>query len=428
MSTPDDDTDRTNLHRPALADLANRAVEGLDSRSLGQLAALNPLIAAANPLLMTVTSLRPGHAPGNAEALRTRLVEMVKEFDAACTQAAIPEEHQHLARYALCTLIDETIQRTAWSHTAGWAQRSLSIHFFKDNRGGEKFFVILDKLVQSPSKYAWVLQLFYVCLSLGFMGRYLMREATGRQELTDLRDRLYQQVVRPTLPEADRGLSPHWMGLEMGARKFQGFTSVGLTIGLTLLLCLGMYAGYLLHLASWRSDVGIAALALPKQREPIPIEQAPQPAPRALHLHQLLAQQIGAGKLSVRESAVESVLTLSSEFTFGTGSASLAPGAPELIGEIASALDKLKGQVLVTGHTDDLPPRCCSLQFPSNYELSRARARSVADLLRSRMADAGRVIDEGRADSEPVDREKTPQARAANRRVEITLRLTAAAN
>src|SRR5690348_5854185 len=104
MSSRADDPDRTNLHRPALSGLGGRAAEALDSRSIGDLAALNPLIAASNPLLMTVTSLRTGHAPSNVDALRARFLEMVKDFDAACARAGIPDEQQHLARYALCAL------------------------------------------------------------------------------------------------------------------------------------------------------------------------------------------------------------------------------------------------------------------------------------------------------------------------------------
>lgn len=423
MQSPADDADRTNLHRPTLSGLGGRVVASLDSHEIGTLAALNPLIAAANPLLMTVTSLRPGHAPGNVEALRTRLLDMVKDFDTACTRAGIADEQQHLARYALCTLVDETIQRTAWSHAANWAQRSLSIHFFKDNKGGEKFFVILDKLVLSPSKYAWLLQLFYVCLSLGFMGRYLMRDAQGRQEIADLRDRLYQQVVRPTLPEADRALSAHWQGLAIGARQFRGFATVWLVVGATLLLCLMFYAAYLLKLASWRDGVGIGELALRAAPATERVAQAPPARPR---LPQLLGAEIAAGQLKVRESSAESVVTLSSEFTFGSGSATPSPAAVAVIDRVAAALEQVEGQIVVTGHTDNVPLR--SLQFPSNYELSRARARSVADLLRARLRVPARVTDEGRGAAEPLERNATtPQQLAANRRVEISLRVSAVA-
>jgi type VI secretion system protein ImpK len=420
MQSPADDPDKTNLHRPQLSALGARGVAMIDSREIGALAAVNPLIAAANPLLMTVASLRSGASPGNVEALRTRLIEMVKEFDAAGGKAGISDEHQHLARYALCTVVDETIQRTAWSHTANWAQRSLMIHFFKENLGGEKFFPILDKLVQTPDRHTWLLQLFYVCLSLGFMGRYLTRDAAGRQEIADLRDRLFQQVIRPTLPESDRALSIHWRGLSVAPRQFNGFTAVWLAVGVTLLLCLMFYAAYVMRLATLRDDTGLGALALRASPAAAQMAAAPPPKPR---LPQLLAAEIAARQVAVRESVAESVVTLSSEFTFESGSATPSSTATAVIERVAAALEQVEGQVVVTGHTDNVPLR--SLQFPSNFELSRARARIVADVLRSRMKAPARVVDEGRGESEPVDSNASPAGRAANRRVEISLRVSA---
>ncbi|MBT9489220.1 MAG: DotU family type IV/VI secretion system protein [Rubrivivax sp.] len=419
MHSPDDDPDKTNLHRPQLGALGAQEVAVIDSREVGALAAVNPLVAAANPLLMTVASLRPGAAPGNVDALRARLVEMVKEFDAACVRAGISDEHQHLARYALCTVVDETIQRTAWSHAANWAQRSLMVHFFKEALGGEKFFPILDKLVQSPAKHIWLLQLFYVCLSLGFMGRYLTRDAIGRQEITDLRDRLYQQVIRPTLPEADRTLSVRWQGLSVASRQFKGFTAVWLAVGVTLLLCLMFYSAYLMRLAMLRDDTGLGALVIKPAPATARIVAAPPPRPR---LPQLLAPEIAARQLAVRESVAESVVTLSSELTFDSGSAAPSSTAVAVIERVAAALEQVDGQVVVTGHTDNVPLR--SLQFPSNYELSRARARAVADILRGRLKVPSRVVDEGRGESEPLDGKSG--AAKENRRVEISLRVSGA--
>lgn len=419
MQRQAEDPDTTNLHRPQLGSLGATAISTIDSREIGALAAVNPLVAAANPLLMTVASLRPGASPGNVEALRTRLVEMVQEFDAACGRAGISDEHQHLARYALCTVVDETIQRTAWSHTANWAQRSLMIHFFKENLGGEKFFPILDKLVQTPDRHAWLLQLFYVCLSLGFMGRYLTRDALGRQEIADLRDRLYQQVIRKALTESDRDLSIRWRGLSVASRQFGGYSAVWLAIGVTLLVCLMFYAAYVLRLAALRDQAGLGALTLRSTPTVAKVDAMPQAAPR---LRQLLAPEISARQVAVRESAAESIVTLSSEFTFESGSATLSPTAVAVLERVAQALAQVEGQVVVTGHTDNVPLR--SLQFPSNYELSRARARSVADILRVRLKVPSRVVNEGRGDSEPVDNNTSPAAKAANRRVEISLRVS----
>lgn len=419
QNTPNDES--TRLQRPVLASLNSKDISHLDASEIGYLAAINPLIAAANPLLMTVTSLRPGSAPGNVDALRLRLIDMVREFDVACAKAGIPEEHQHISRYCLCTLIDETIQRTAWSHTANWAQRSLSIHFFKDNKGGEKFFVILDKLVQSPGNYSSVLQLFYVCLSLGFMGRYLMRDAQGRQEISDLRDRLYQQVIRPTVSDGDKALSINWQGLMISTRQFRGFGMVWMVVGTCLLLCLMFYTAYFLRLASWRDEVGIGALSIPAASVAKVADTTPPSKPR---LPQLLANEISARQLKIQETAAESVVTLASEFTFASGSATLSSGVIGVIERVADALDKVEGQVVVTGHTDNVPSR--SLQFPSNYELSRARAQSVAELLRAHMDAPSRVTYEGRADSEPLNGQSngSPEGRAANRRVEISLRVS----
>ncbi len=61
-----------------------------------------------------------------------------------------------------------------------------------------------------------------------------------------------------------------------------------------------------------------------------------------------------------------------------------------------------------------------TLRFPSNWELSRARAESVARLLAVSVA-PGRLRSEGRGEAEPLAPNDTPQSRARNRRVEITL-------
>lgn len=417
---PGADDDSTRILRPNLAAASAAAAAPLDLRQLGSLAAVNTLIAAANPLLMTIPSLRAGGAPSNVDALRARLLDLFTEFEAACRRAAVPEEQETLARFALCTVLDEAIQRTAWGHAAQWPQRSLSIKLFGANHGGDAFFNALDRLVQAPSKYLQVLQLFYVCLALGFMGKYLVRDASGRAEVAEIRERLYQQYIRSSAAEADGALSPHWRGVAIGARKFQGFAALWIVGAALIIFCMLLYSAFALKLGDLRDEVGIAQLAL-KPAVVRTLPKAPAPRPR---LAQLLVSQINAKQLRVDESATESVVTLvtlKDAPLFESGSATPSSATVALIGQVAAALDGTEGRVVVTGHTDNVPPR--NLRFASNFELSKARARTVADLIRGQIKQPGRVSDEGRGDSEPIGDNTKDEGRAQNRRVEITLRV-----
>jgi type VI secretion system protein ImpK len=391
----------------------------VEIRQIGTLGAINPLVAAANPLLITLPSLRTAGVPGDIASLRARLIEMVRDFDNACVASAVADDQRHLARYALCTVLDEAIQRTPWGGTANWAQQSLLIHFFKENWGGEKFFQILDKLMQTPARYAALLELYYVCLALGFMGRYLLTDAAGRQAVAELRERLHQ-LIRQSRPESDRALSQRWQGLSVESRKFKGFMAFWLAVAFAVLAGLGLYAFLAFTLLDSRQDLGLEQLAL-KPTPPARTALAPAAKPR---LAQLLAAEIQAGQLQVRDLQHESVVTLLGETTFDSGSATPARGAAALIDKVAQALDQVEGRVIVTGHTDNVPTR--TLRFPSNFELSKERARSVAALVGARIRDASRLSSEGRGDTEPVAPNNTAEGRAQNRRVEITLRVAAA--
>jgi type VI secretion system protein ImpK len=86
---------------------------------------------------------------------------------------------------------------------------------------------------------------------------------------------------------------------------------------------------------------------------------------------------------------------------------------------IADAIRKVKGQVRVTGHSDNRP--IATLRFPSNWALSEARAKSVLEILAAKTGQADRFSAEGRSDTEPVATNATAEGRARNRRVEITV-------
>jgi type VI secretion system protein ImpK len=413
-------SDATLLFRPAaamnFAAAAPPQVAQVEIRQIAGLAAVNPVIAAANPLLMMVPTLRTAHPPGDVGVTRARLIEMIRDFDAAAIKQGLPDDQRNIARYALCTVVDEAIQMTPWGTAANWAQQSLLIHFFKENWGGEKFFQILDKMSETPARFMPLLELFYVCLAVGFMGRFHLAGANGRQAVADLRERLYV-LIRRTQAEGDRTLSGHWKGVEIEPRRFKGFAMFGVVAAICALVSLGVYAWYSYALAGQVDQLALSQLTL-KKTEVSRTALAPAPKPR---LAQLLAPEIAARQVSVRDLKLESVVTLLGETVFESGSAVPTARAGELLHKVAAALDQVEGQVIVTGHTDNVPTR--TLRYASNFALSKDRAANVQAIIAPLLKDGKRISAEGKGDTEPVAPNDTAEGRALNRRVEITLRV-----
>lgn len=102
---------------------------------------------------------------------------------------------------------------------------------------------------------------------------------------------------------------------------------------------------------------------------------------------------------------------------FASGSATLQPAAINLLRTLAPSLASLPGSITVEGHSDDLA--ISTIRFPSNWELSAARAAAVVRALAGMGIPAARLGALGLADSRPVTGD--PARRAENRRVEIVI-------
>lgn len=107
---------------------------------------------------------------------------------------------------------------------------------------------------------------------------------------------------------------------------------------------------------------------------------------------------------------------------FAAGSATLQPGFAPTVKKIADVLSKTKGLITVSGHTDST--RVQSGYFRSNWDLSSARAVSVVHkILEDPRVHSGRVTAQGFADTRPLYPNDTPENRAENRRVEISIEI-----
>ena len=113
-------------------------------------------------------------------------------------------------------------------------------------------------------------------------------------------------------------------------------------------------------------------------------------------------------------------MTFTDSFLFAPGSAEIQPQGRPLLDEIGRLIRQLPYDVRVEGHTDNLPIR--TRRFPSNWELSTARAVNVVKhLIETENVDPRRLSAVGYGDSKPLVPNDDAQQRAQNRRVEIVL-------
>ena len=374
----------------------------------------NPLLQAAVPLLVLAGRLRGQISNADVESLRRQTIQEIRTFEERARRAEVPPEDVLAARYALCTVIDEAVLNTPWGAQSDWSSQSLLVTFHREAAGGEKFFQILERVSGEPQRYLALLELLYVCLALGFEGRYRLDER-GPARLVEVRETLYRRI-EGLRDSADSDLSPRWKGVEDRRNAVLRFLPLWIVAAACALLLVGSYIYFDSRLDNLSQPVSasLARIGLDSldPKEPV-IANAPTSG-----LRELLAPQIASGRISVEESGERTLITLTASDLFASASASINPTYEALVHEIGRALNQVPGRILVIGHTDDQSLR--SLRFKDNYELSRARALQVADLIRGVVTDGSRIEAAGKGSLEPrYQPADDPANRARNRRVEI---------
>lgn len=214
---------------------------------------LNPLIAVAAALLSEVVRLKNSYQAEDLQALKDRLVAEIKLFEHRALQDGGDSSEVMAARYVLCTAIDEAVVTTPWGNESAWSQMSLLSSFHNETFGGEKFFQLLERLSRNPVKHLHLLELMYLCLSLGFEGKYRVMPR-GTLELEVIRDSLYRQI-RQLRGDIPRDISPHWQGLKDARGHFVRVVPWW-AITLFTLLCLAiMYGGFSWVLSEQRQSI-----------------------------------------------------------------------------------------------------------------------------------------------------------------------------
>ena len=152
---------------------------------------LNPMIDAATPLLGMVMRLSTMNSQTMPEHLFAQVVTDVQAVEQLLQEQGYEPGVIISFRYILCTFIDEAVMGRDWGSQSEWSQHSLLARFHNETWGGEKVFVLLVRLQEDPVRYRDILEFIYLCLCLGFEGRYKVM-SQGRDEFERIVKQLYK--------------------------------------------------------------------------------------------------------------------------------------------------------------------------------------------------------------------------------------------
>ena len=353
----------------------------------------------ASDLLYEVVLLRSLQQAPDIDELRARLVTKVRTFHRQTLGDGISADTVERAQYAICTLLDEVISGSEWGR-GGWSKYSLLMIFHGQTSGGDGFFAYLDAAELKPQENLELLEVMYLCLTLGLEGRYRI-QSEGRAALVLRRNQLFETIrlQRGYLPKAHQ--DKHFRSASRGyfSRRHRYVwwsfaTLVVLTASLT----------YHLESRAYQTLLRLQAL-----------EQAP-----LISLTQSLAQSLSsdllAGRLNLLEDGQGVRIIISSSGLFAAGGSEVAAPYLPVLTRIAAALEQWPVRIKVVGHSDDTP---VAKRLVSNQALSLARAEAVLRRLMGDQLDPVRFKAEGRGELEPLFANDSPDSRARNRRVEI---------
>jgi type VI secretion system protein ImpK len=381
----------------------------------------NVIMAHAAPVLAMAAALQSGRWQVSMGEFHRRAHDAISAFSAAI-RPVYPEAIRQRAEYALCATIDDIAQNLPGMAGGGaeWAQRNMVVIFFRESIAGDRFWEVINEVLADPARNRDLIELIHACLAAGFEGRTRAmvdghnRKAQAMASLIAALDH-----VR-SLSQSE--LVSHWRGTPAPRKPHDFWSIIGFAAAAAAGLCFLVFLVFFftLRLTGEAASDRVAALfpkeqlALTRQAQPLP----QPPSGTEARLRTFLAEEIAKGLVVVEGNRVRTTVgTL-----FEPAAASLVGGREPIFVKIGKAIELEKGPVTVEGHadTDKISP---TIEFADNLALSKARAETVAAIVRAQLTDPGRIAVVGLGDTVPLATNTTPEGKAQNRRVEFVVEL-----
>lgn len=376
----------------------------------------NIILSCASDLIILASHIRSLEPSNSIEQLRRDIEALITKFDKQIEQFNLSKEVGLTARYLICCLVDELVLSTPWGSDSVWSQQTLLSKYHNETSGGEKFFLIVNKLLEQPQRNIDLIELCYVCLSSGFCGKYRISKQ-AESELLQISQKLYAPIeqIRPL----SRDLSPTWQGV---GKEETGFVKKFPLPVFFLILGFILLAVYITLLTSLKTKVeplyqkvesiGWEQLA-PKtqdvQAKRLDINTVADSLKRTLSVY--IDEQIVS--VDVRNEQV--IIRFVSTSLFKSGSSIVNENALPDVNILVNAIKNYAQRILVVGHTDSTG------KADSNWVISRKRAESIANWLTKSNQQLPNTMTRGVADTQPLVSNDSDYNQSINRRVELTL-------
>lgn len=201
----------------------------------------NPLLECCAPLFSLVLPLRKNSVAEKVSPdLRNKVVECFSEMERMAYEKAIVSADIQSARYAMTAFVDELVMRSSCPQRREWMSKPLQLEFYGKNSAGEVFYEKLDNLRTSGEKNHNLLEVYYLCLQMGYEGHYRLQGMEKLMALqVDIRSQLEDYIGKEDRRLSKDGVPKEGLVMKVG-KHFPGWAICSLTGAIMMF----MYFGY----------------------------------------------------------------------------------------------------------------------------------------------------------------------------------------
>jgi len=182
--------------------------------------------------------LKKGNGPQDNADFAARMAQFLDEFGRGAKRNNASADDIDAAKYAFCAAVDEIILRSQFPIRENWSRRPLQLTLFGDQLAGENFFKRLESLRVRGAAHLQALEVFHMCLLLGFEGKYIIE---GTEKLNYLTARLGDEIA--AMKGKRGGFAPHAERPDQVMHKLRNDVPLWVMCSVFGLICILGYIG-----------------------------------------------------------------------------------------------------------------------------------------------------------------------------------------